>query len=527
MRILSLQIWGYKNLKNFKVEFDKNSPFTFLIGENGSGKSNLIEALLHIFYALETRNLNNVDFNFEMEYIINERTVHIKYPNEPLNEISINGVSYPKNLFKTIKLDRDLPEYIFTYYSGTCERIRKKVGSYNKKFREKLKERTDFEMGNEKELKRKIDHVDIKNIDLLFASLYALNPDFLREKFKIETIENIKLKLVPGSNFDFEKHAPRTLGLEGELQFFPGIIEGIVGDHNVEDEFYKNQKPKNEFYENQKSKIKYYNNQKSLNEFDDEFVRLFSNTYTFNLDNWEKLFYQQEKRYNLLATLIQLREDEKVLKKISYDIILKTGEKITIDQLSEGEKQLLLVLGMIMFNKDKQGIFLLDEPDTHLNPTWSIQFRDLLKKALNGDENNHFFISTHCPMMFAGTKKEEVLMFQNGKHGIVAERPHNDPRGMGIAGILTNEFFGLASALDLETQKDMDRRLTLAYQDALSEDEKDELRDINERLLHSGILMSYRDPNYAPLEKAWKKSGSPKLNDGDTLEVITKKDKSE
>jgi len=35
---------------------------------------------------------------------------------------------------------------------------------------------------------------------------------------------------------------------------------------------------------------------------------------------------------------------------------------------SEGEQQLLLVLGLLKFTAEEEALFLLDEPDTHLNP---------------------------------------------------------------------------------------------------------------------------------------------------------------
>jgi len=35
---------GYRNLKNVEVDFDSGTLTTVIIGQNGSGKSNLIEA---------------------------------------------------------------------------------------------------------------------------------------------------------------------------------------------------------------------------------------------------------------------------------------------------------------------------------------------------------------------------------------------------------------------------------------------------------------------------------------------------
>src|SRR5438552_18321222 len=53
MRLDAVTIGEWKNLKGFCVNFDETSPYTVLVGENGSGKSNLIEALTLIFRNLD------------------------------------------------------------------------------------------------------------------------------------------------------------------------------------------------------------------------------------------------------------------------------------------------------------------------------------------------------------------------------------------------------------------------------------------------------------------------------------------
>jgi hypothetical protein len=44
--------------------------------------------------------------------------------------------------------------------------------------------------------------------------------------------------------------------------------------------------------------------------------------------------------------------------------------EIPFHEVSDGEKQLLSVLGMMRFAAHDHSLFLLDEPDTHLNPAW-------------------------------------------------------------------------------------------------------------------------------------------------------------
>ena len=49
MRLKSIYISQYKNLRNFILNFDGASFIDVFVGKNGTGKSNLFEALIEIF----------------------------------------------------------------------------------------------------------------------------------------------------------------------------------------------------------------------------------------------------------------------------------------------------------------------------------------------------------------------------------------------------------------------------------------------------------------------------------------------
>ncbi len=53
MRLDKLRIGQFKNLRDVHIDFDETSPYTVLVGGNGSGKSNLIEAIAWIFRNLD------------------------------------------------------------------------------------------------------------------------------------------------------------------------------------------------------------------------------------------------------------------------------------------------------------------------------------------------------------------------------------------------------------------------------------------------------------------------------------------
>ncbi|MBT2916817.1 AAA family ATPase, partial [Vibrio anguillarum] len=79
----------------------------------------------------------------------------------------------------------------------------------------------------------------------------------------------------------------------------------------------------------------------------------------------------------------------------------KNDGSVTFRELSEGEQQLLTVLGLLRFTAEEESLFLLDEPDTHLNPKWSVDYIDYLNKFVNsgskGENNSHIVLTTHNP----------------------------------------------------------------------------------------------------------------------------------
>lgn len=55
MRLDKVYIDGFKNLKQLEVDFDETKLTTVLIGQNGAGKSNPIEAITQVFRWIDLR----------------------------------------------------------------------------------------------------------------------------------------------------------------------------------------------------------------------------------------------------------------------------------------------------------------------------------------------------------------------------------------------------------------------------------------------------------------------------------------
>ena len=186
---------------------------------------------------------------------------------------------------------------------------------------------------------------------------------------------------------------------------------------------------------------------------------------------------------------------------------------ITFHELSEGEQQLLMVLGLMRFTKSNQSLVLLDEPDTHLNPHWSVDYLKLLTRVMSEDaeeseeqQTSQILMSTHDPLVIASLFKEQIhLLKRDWQTGACKwGQPTVDPRGLGFTGILTSEMFGMRSDLDEETLADLDTKVRLvAKEGSLTPEEAVELEEINKRLEDTGFQKAFSDPYYAAFIRAW------------------------
>ncbi|HIP20020.1 MAG TPA: hypothetical protein EYG70_02725, partial [Sulfurimonas sp.] len=87
-------------------------------------------------------------------------------------------------------------------------------------------------------------------------------------------------------------------------------------------------------------------------------------------------------------------------------------EIISHNNLSEGEKQLLIILGLKELLSSENTLFLLDEPDTYLHPKWQKNF---VKELLEFDTDNQFITTTHSPLILGYLKKKYVRIIRDGK----------------------------------------------------------------------------------------------------------------
>lgn len=184
--------------------------------------------------------------------------------------------------------------------------------------------------------------------------------------------------------------------------------------------------------------------------------------------------------------------------------VKNVDEVLSFKELSEGEQQLLTLLWLLKFTGSKDSLFLLDEPDTHLNPSWTVDYFKFLGQFTSNKESTQIILATHHPLAITELKKEQVkIMWKDENQKVFASEPINDPVGMGYAGLLTSDLFGLRSDLDSKTLQLLDEHTILLAKNNLTITENNRFSILKDELNKCGFLEAYSDPYFAAFVKAW------------------------
>jgi len=178
---------------------------------------------------------------------------------------------------------------------------------------------------------------------------------------------------------------------------------------------------------------------------------LFKQFYFLNLLNHgmvsritrEKVSKAKARDYDNLSDAIPKFEKEELIFDISnITFTKKNKQKVGYRQLSDGEHQLLQVIGNLLLMDTDGALFLYDEPETHFNPDWRSKFVQLLSQSIDKTRKQELILTTHSPYIVSDCKKENVFMFSRDSKGKVKPAQQADIKTFGTAvSILTDKIF--------------------------------------------------------------------------------------
>ncbi|AIO40868.1 hypothetical protein DM40_769 [Burkholderia cenocepacia] len=507
----------FKNLKNVTIDFDQNHWVTVVIGWNGTGKSNVLEALAIIFRDLIAKKRTPA-FAFQLAYRIGagEKLRHICIDADPDRKnapflIRVAGATQieqsdtahglldfgeepdttlqgePIKLTAFLNSDAEyLPRYVFCYYSGESPRMHEVFWPYLESYDTKLRN------GEDPGLKRLFYALPVHSQFVLLAFMINQSVEvreLLENDMGIDPDEGIESILFvlkqPGWS---KRRGNKMVDVAGDDRFWgaKGVVQIFLD--RLQDIALAPIRIKRD------KQITLWN--KESTEFQYLFVK--------DIDALRRLVGEQLPAHffrDLESTYVS-----ELIEEVRIRVRLKKNDgSVTFRELSEGEQQLLTVLGLLRFTAEEESLFLLDEPDTHLNPRWSVDYISYLKKFIASgakqQETSHVLLTTHNPLAIAELDREQVQILrmheQEGHRQIVACYPEMAPRGMGYAAIVTSDMFGIASSLDFPTQELLESQRAFAAKDKLTPDEQHELDRINAQLDRLGFRFFHPDDEYS------------------------------
>jgi predicted ATPase len=424
MRIKSLQINSrWKNLGDFRIDFDEHRDIAVIIGKNGSAKSNLLEALITIFRDLDLKA--PCSFAYEIKYVIGGRKVVLRGEVDKQPTAKVDGKEAPLDEVR----NEWSPRYLVGYYSGVSDRFEELFAKHDlKALDQTLIPPSRTSSPQRLQLRRFIYARPVHGLFALLAFYFAKDEavvSFLRDLPRIEAFDSALLVIHKPSWARKGASHEDFWGAKGPVRDLLNCIRA-----NSLAPFSHKVRAKKDFAKQGKREMVYL--------------------YLPDLKALEavaaKYDYDPNSLFQALDTmrLSGLIEDFRV----RVRVIGALGA-IHTRQLSEGEQQLLTVLGLMRFTRNAGSLYLLDEPDTHLNPAWEVEYLDRLRIIGGIERNSHTILATHDPMLVAGLLREEIRVLIRLKDGrIIAAEPEENPRGTGVAGVLTSQLYGLESQLD-------------------------------------------------------------------------------
>ena len=490
MKIDYLEIRSrFKNLADVRIDFDETNLMTVIVGRNGSGKSNVLEALVAIF-----RNLDLGEpplFSFKIQYKLgsgpdNERWVWIdadpaRTPASRHYQAAWSRSPDPQTATTPIprsKLTRDrngfapfLPKYLFAYYSGPSDRLEDHFRRHRTDFyRRLLQSKVRLEGEIRPLFYAKPIHSQFVLLAFFLSDGDEWERDFLKEHLGISGLDSVHFVM---RKPDWARQEDeRFWGAGGVVRAFldklyPYALAPLRLTR-LEDLSLTGRRLKNEF------------------------VHLF-------VPDLESL---QKFAGGLSADVFFKMLESTLLSEIISEVrvtvrVEKQDGALSFRELSEGEQQLLTVLGLLKFTGGADSLFLLDEPDTHLNPAWNVKYLQFLRRFVPDEETSHILMVSHHPLAIAELEKEQVqVMWRDGTGQVHASEPAVSPRGMGYAGILTSDMFGLLTTLDNPTEDKIRKRRSLTELRELDEAQREDLHRLDADLSALGFSSQHWDEDY-------------------------------
>lgn len=354
MKLKSLWIKDYKNLKDFSLDFEKGNNLSILIGNNGSGKSNVLEAISGIFAEAYRGVANVLDSDYFLDYELDGKNYKLKKNNGK------RIYHYDKLPIPNGEIIQNLPSNVIALYSGEDLRLWERF--YEKRYKDYLS--NIYRKGSAEKLGMYYVNKYLWNVSLLTLILFMDIDGFSDVKSFLETELGIKkdTKITIRIDFLYKKYDENINSL----------LKAFVSKINPE-----------------KNETKSYS------------VIELRNCISNSVDSFEA---EPREFFNLLMQAFMPKDF-----KLITDICIYLNDNEAIQFFSEGEKKLILIETVLEFVADENSIILLDEPDANIHEERKRKLYDLLRNTPNRD----VVMTTHSPTFVDIADDDELIVLRS------------------------------------------------------------------------------------------------------------------
>ena len=393
-----IHLENFKSFASFKLQLNDN--VTVFVGNNGSGKSTILEAieksLTNLSSRISTHSHNGSSIeNFEV-------MVGQKDPAEINLGFSLNNVPFNMGLKGYLELSL-------------------------------AKDRSNFK--------------EINELSVLFKSMNDVNRSFnfpIMASYNVERSKEVTTKDIDKSEEILDSHIwnqakaySKSLNGKSDFKLFFRWFKELVEAHNDDsaglNKLKERLKAKLEELDNPllKKLIQASKNTKDVAELI-EAQKAEVSKLKEQINNYSSI---QDRTLDVVCNAIYKFIPEfsnlKIKRKPLDMLITKSGKEFSVLQLSQGEKSLLALIAdiarrLVLLNPSLEnplegtGIILIDEIDLHLHPSWQQKIVDGLRTSF---PNIQFIISTHSPLVCHTLESKMVFLIKNGK-------PYRAPKGL-------------------------------------------------------------------------------------------------
>lgn len=382
-----------------------------LIGVNGSGKSTVLEAIAILFSQVkeycENPQRRERQFNFSIEYSFTLEEIKGKssIPNEVSSAIKHVILSSSKEtpleyamyvdkeeILTTQRMYKYLPDNLIFYYAGACNTLEQIIDKTEDEQASNL-----FNLTNEKNLSRVIDSIT-KNIIYIREDYYPL-------LFALNYIEKEQKLPITNKNFTIKS-----------IRFF---IKQYRYTKNTD---YKNLYNLTGFLRNYiDNLLKHsygidYDDENNIAFFDVDFHKgiLEAIEELPNLSDDQRFNQTRFLAFHFISLLFRIG----LIKKISIYITDENDNQYSINDLSEGEQQLIILDSINKVLCRDNSVLFLDEPDAYLHPQRQRELIPYLRSIFS-ESHTQIISTTHSPFVAQSVPIDSMLIFSLGANEII------------------------------------------------------------------------------------------------------------